>query len=248
MSFKTKESLYTSGEIKREAKAQISDHWMKVILLAIIPVLFSLFFISEVDAELAQMSTGRRLVNLFLQLIHTLILTSVSFTLLDFLRTDQEIRPLEGAFQAFKREYFGKLLLLKVQKYFYTILWTFLFIIPGIVKSYSYSQAELIFKDTVDRTGEVPNPGDCIDQSKKMMQGHKMDLFSLGLSFIGWYFLSIFTLGLLFIWLTPYIEMSQVVFYENLLVKQGLPSEEKKAEPLAGVGQDPDDFRDFDDF
>lgn len=252
MSFITADELYSSRDIKIEAKAQLKGYWRDAMLLALIPVIFSIFFVSEADPNMMQMSLGRTILNASLRLIHTFILTSVSFTFLDFLRNRGRIAPLEGALQAFKQEYFVNLLILKVLKYFYIMLWTFLFIIPGIVKGFSYSQAEKIFKDTVDQTGEIPTAKNCLDQSRALMKGHKMDFFSLSISFIGWYILAFISMGLLFVWLTPYIEMSQVVFYENLLEKNkffrktGVKS--KSSNTYEEVGKNPDDFRDFEDF
>ena len=250
MSFITKENLYTSKDIKIEAKEQLRGQWKEVALLALIPVLFSIFFVSEVDPDMVEISAARSVFNVLMSVIHNFILTGVSFTLLDFLRKKKRISPLEGALQAFKREYFINLFLLKIVKYIYTALWSLLFIIPGIVKSFGYSQAELIFKDTVDQTGEIPSARDCLKQSQVLMYGHRMDLFTLRISFIGWFILSAFTFGLLFIWLTPYIEMSQVVFYENLLNTKDSSSTRLRTESdsLEEVGKDADDFSDFSDF
>ena len=65
----------------------------------------------------------------------------------------------------------------------FTILWAMLFIVPGFVKSYSYSMAMYIKVDNPDYDWRK-----CIDESQRMMQGHKWDLFVLDLSFIGWLF------------------------------------------------------------
>ena len=74
----------------------------------------------------------------------------------------------------------------------YVLLWTLLFIVPGIIKALSYSQALYIMYD---------NPGigpkDALQMSEKMMDGHKMEFFKLNLSFIGWHLLGILTLGIL---------------------------------------------------
>ncbi len=93
----------------------------------------------------------------------------------------------------------------------FTFLWSLLFIVPGIIKSFSYSQAIYII-------AENPNmPAmEAIRQSERMMKGKKMDYFVLGLSFFGWIFLATFTLGLLFIWLEPYMMMTMVNFYSSL--------------------------------
>ena len=58
-----------------------------------------------------------------------------------------------------------------------------------------------------------------IDLSMKMMNGHKMELFLLHLSFIGWGILSILTLGIGYIWLVPYKNASLAEFYEYVKTK-----------------------------
>lgn len=96
----------------------------------------------------------------------------------------------------------------------YVMLWTILLIIPGIIKGYSYAMASYISIDNEELSAE-----ECIQRSIKMMQGHKMQLFLLDLSFFGWVLLSILTLGIGFLWLTPYQESAHIKFYENLKSK-----------------------------
>lgn len=93
----------------------------------------------------------------------------------------------------------------------YTILWMLLLIIPGIVKSYSYSMTSFILKDNPEMKYDA-----AINESMRMMQGHKMKLFLLDLSFIGWFFLSILTLGIGFLFLQPYMSTAHAHFYEDL--------------------------------
>ena len=57
---------------------------------------------------------------------------------------------------------------------------------------------------------------DCIHESRMMMKGYKWKLFCMDLSFIGWAILCLFTLGIGFLWLQPYIEASHAKFYEEL--------------------------------
>lgn len=93
----------------------------------------------------------------------------------------------------------------------FTALWSLLFVVPGIIKAISYSQAPYII-------AENPNmPAmEALRQSEAMMNGKKMDYFVLGLSFIGWILLAIPTLGLITIWLEPYMSMTMVNFYSDL--------------------------------
>jgi uncharacterized membrane protein len=55
-----------------------------------------------------------------------------------------------------------------------------------------------------------------INKSKTMMNGHKLDFFILGLSFIGWIILIPFTFGLLSLWLVPYMQVTYANFYNSL--------------------------------
>ncbi len=93
----------------------------------------------------------------------------------------------------------------------FTFLWSLLFVIPGIIKSFAYSQAMYIVAE---------NPGisstEAIKKSEKMMEGHKMDYFVLVLSFYGWMLLGALTCGLLYIWLLPYMTMTMTNFYNNV--------------------------------
>ena len=83
----------------------------------------------------------------------------------------------------------------------FTFLWSLLFVIPGIVKSFSYSMSGYILAENKGK-GAL----ECISESKRMTNGYKMDLFILSLSFIGWMLLSVLTLGIALIWVIPYIE------------------------------------------
>lgn len=93
----------------------------------------------------------------------------------------------------------------------FIILWSMLFVIPGIVKAYSYSMANYILAE---------NPGigarEAITRSRAMMDGHKMELFVLELSFIGWLLLVGITFGIAAIWVGPYMNAAMANFYNKI--------------------------------
>lgn len=93
----------------------------------------------------------------------------------------------------------------------YTFFWTFLFIIPGIIKSYSYSMVPYILAEDSNIT-----INDAIEESKWLTQGYKADLFFLDLSFILWYIGSLFTFGLLSFYYAPYRQAARTEFYLQL--------------------------------
>ena len=90
----------------------------------------------------------------------------------------------------------------------FIFLWTLLLIIPGIVKALAYSLVPYILVDKPERSAN-----EAINRSKAMMKGHKFDLFYLYLSFIGWIFLAILTLGIGLLWVIPYMQTSMAAFY-----------------------------------
>ena len=93
-------------------------------------------------------------------------------------------------------------------------LCTLLFVIPGIIMGLAYSFAIYLVVDK-DIAGN-----DSLKESREMMKGYKWDYFVFGLSFIGWILLVPFTLGILLIWLVPYINVANALYYEKLKEKK----------------------------
>ena len=90
----------------------------------------------------------------------------------------------------------------------FTGLWTFLFIIPGIVKAYAYSLSMYV----LIRNKDIKII-DAIRESEALMKGKKMQLFLLDLSYVGWYLLSLLTLGILLIWVVPRHQTARTLFF-----------------------------------
>lgn len=93
----------------------------------------------------------------------------------------------------------------------YTFLWMLLFIIPGIIKGYSYAMTPFILADHPELTAR-----EAITRSRELMDGHKFELFVLELSFIGWELLSALTLGIGLLWLLPYMSAARAAFYRQI--------------------------------
>lgn len=91
----------------------------------------------------------------------------------------------------------------------WVFIWSLLFIIPGIIKAFSYALTSYILADCPNVRAQ-----DALKLSKLLMKGYKWKLFVLYLSFIGWDILNILTLGILGIFfVTPYQNASVAVFY-----------------------------------
>jgi len=94
----------------------------------------------------------------------------------------------------------------------FTFLWSLLLIIPGIIKGLAYSQTFMLLKDHPEYS-----IFEAITESRRRMHGYKWKYFLLNLSFIGWGILCLISLGIGFLWLTPYVYASNATFYQNLI-------------------------------
>ncbi len=119
----------------------------------------------------------------------------------------------EGTVQTLFRYFpqWGTMLVAYFLQGLYIVLWTLLFIIPGIIAVYRYAMTSYILAENPEMSA-----GEAISRSKEMMKGNKWRLFCLHLSFIGWSILCIFTLGIGTLWLTPYMEAATAAFYRDI--------------------------------
>lgn len=147
---------------------------------------------------------------------------------------DGETVKIDALFDGFKD--FTRTLVLYLLNTIFVFLWTLLLIVPGIIKSYSYSMSYYILIDNPDLSSDEARK-----KSMEMMKGHKWKLFCLDLSFIGWGILCVLTFGILSFWIQPYQECARVEFYNNLIFEtywpkrkpQSSPSDETEPQPEA---------------
>lgn len=104
---------------------------------------------------------------------------------------------------------YGRVFVTILLQTLYIVLWSLLLVVPGIIKAISYSQTIYILKDNP----ELKFNG-AIERSMAMMEGHKMEAFLLGISFIGWLLLGVLTLGIGMLWVTPYMNTAYAHFYD----------------------------------
>lgn len=93
----------------------------------------------------------------------------------------------------------------------YVFLWSLLLVIPGIIASYSYALVPYLLAEAPDLS-----PKDAMERSRSMMQGNRMRLFCLHLSFIGWSILATLALGIGHLFLRPYTQAAEAAFYRDL--------------------------------
>lgn len=150
--------------------------------------------------------------------VMTFLTIGISFTFLDVIRKGKEAElSFRQSFRLFNGHDFVPVLLINVLTYIFRYLWLLLFIIPGIVKAYSYSQANFIYKDlAATRDTRSMGATSFITESRDLMNGHKERLFWLDVSFLGWYLLGLLTVGIGFLWINPYINATKAAFYDDL--------------------------------
>jgi len=164
--------------------------------------------------------TNFRPLGAFLACLLYLIQPALSFGFISFcVKTNRsqstEYKDLFNGFQ-----FYAKVLLIFLVTTIYIFLWSLLLIIPGIVASYRYRMAYYILLDD-------PRKGvfQCIEESRALMHGSKVDLLTIDLSFIGWFVLDFFVSALILplpfpfpivsVWLSPYLGLTRAAFYED---------------------------------
>lgn len=128
-----------------------------------------------------------------------------------FVRNQQEDSNLKYLGAGFAKNTYLKLALTMFLRNLYIFLWSLLFIIPGIIKSYAYRMVPYILAE---------NPGmkaaEAINLSERMTKGHKADIFVLDLSFIGWVILGLLACFIGVIFVIPYINATNAELYLKL--------------------------------
>lgn len=178
----------------------------------------------------------------FMVLLSVLSFIAIAFTILHFViggavtlgyvkfnlnLVDYKPASFANLFSEFSR--LGQGILMQLLRIVYTVLWSLLFIFPGIYASYGYAMTPYILLENKDMTAN-----EAITKSKELMDGNRWRLFCLEISFIGWSLLAaLFTLGIGFFWLVPYMEASYAAFYREITAEK-YGREEKKDEPYEG--------------
>ena len=179
---------------RETAWAQLTGNWKPAVLVTLVYILI----VGAMEGAEA------------LSLLSIFVLGPLSYgyyvSFLNSKRTGEVVR-IENLFDGFKD--YARVFLTNLLQSIYIVLWTLLLIIPGIIKSIAYSQTFFVLKDNPELKNNA-----AIERSMAMMEGHKMEYFCLTLSFIGWILLSILTLGIGLLWVTPYMSTAMAHFYE----------------------------------
>lgn len=186
----------TRAELKSAAKEQIKGNIGKLLLVMIIIFAIGLVcgfipFVGSIVAFIITPALSLGVYKMYLKL------------------SKKEEISIPDMFSGFNQT--GRALWLNILIAVFTWLWSLLFVIPGIIKSYAYSMSYLILADNPDLTAR-----EALRKSKEMMNGHKWDLFVLYLSFFWWYLLVGITFGIAGIYVGPYVNATVVNFYNSI--------------------------------
>ena len=200
--------MKTNQDYKNAALAALKGNWTQGVLASLVFIGISL---------VANMLTSANPESDLALLVYAAVLICVSMPLsvgllsaYKYLYKVTDVKVVENSFKTGLGNWghhVGGMLLVGV----YTLAWTLLLIVPGIIKSFAYALTPFILIDKPELSAN-----EAIELSMKMMDGHKLDLFILYLSFIGWYLLSILTLCIGMLWVMPYMYTTMAAFYEDV--------------------------------
>lgn len=205
------------AEIKLRAKDSLRGHWpMAIGAMVIMGILAGIIGSIGGGFEAADIAkgddTGAVLWNVLLQIVAVCATAPLSLGIISFFIkiSRNQFVELAEIFSKFKTIWLKSIglslwITLKV------LLWSLLLLIPGIIASLAYSMAYYIMAED-DQVGI----NQAVEISKAMMQGYKMQLFVLQLSFIGWAILCAIPCGLGYLWLMPYMQTTYANFYNKV--------------------------------
>lgn len=198
----------------------LRGHWSQGILLSFIPVLIYWLYTIVFHVH-------NYFGILILSLLGMWLSYGVAYACLAWHRAYQKDQttvyridqPIMAAFKVWTPEYFGTTISILLLTSLFEFLWSLLFIIPGIIKGYAYSQAFLIYYEHV-LAGEHVGALQCITESRQLMKGHKWEYFVYSLSFLGWAILASLSFGIGFFWLVSYETITYAGYFDNLIKNQ----------------------------
>ena len=216
----------TSAEYKEIAREALKGNWRRAIGAMLIAACLGAFFTSLyfISHFMFVMSVAIRifenLPHYFLMLVGIGIVLAVffffaggpaKFGYIDFNLALLDRREAVPSMVLGRFSLIWKGMYMKIALFAYELFFTIVLIIPGIVTVYAYAMVPYILEEKKDYT-----VGKAMRMSRKIMRGHKWELFCLRFSFLGWYILSLATFGLALFYVLPYMNAAEAVFYNEI--------------------------------
>lgn len=192
---------------KEKIKDKLLDIW-KGLLVAMVAVLILSLGLAIVQIILGEESTITRVLSIIVEFISTSISIGLTAYAINFVRKNELYNGVIFDYFGDLVKIIGTMLLMGV----IVALGCVCFIIPGIYLAFSYMLVPYLLVERRDLTIT-----ETLSLSRKMMNGHKLDYFILSISFIGWILLTPFTLGIILIWLYPYMLVANTKFSTDII-------------------------------
>lgn len=192
---------------KEKIKGNIGNIFIGIAIVAAVSLIFS-FATGIIQGIFGPNSFIAFIVSLVVELL--LVPLSIGFYgyILGFVKNDEFNR--DAIFEPYNNTF--KIIGANILMSFLIMLGMLFFVVPGIYLSFSYSLVPYLLVTRKDLSIT-----ETLALSRKMMNGHKLDYFILGLSFIGWVMITPFTFGLLLIWLYPYMMTATTKFAVDVI-------------------------------
>ncbi|MBR5480856.1 MAG: DUF975 family protein [Bacteroidaceae bacterium] len=203
--------IVKESECWKAGKKDLKGRWLEAALLTFVLMLITILVSGIVGGGLDLIYKGLRT---FSSLLLLPLSWGWSMTFLECHRGENDPFNdpfnIKNLFVGYNKD-FSRIFTTLFLQTLYTILWTLLLIVPGIIKSLSYALTPYILKDYPELKNNQP-----IELSMAMMQGYKLELFILQLKYFGLCLLGILTLGIAYFWIAPFYSAAMVNFYEEV--------------------------------
>ena len=133
--------------------------------------------------------------------------------LLKLVRGKKDLVLTEELFAFYKGDKLWEIIKVSIIAELIIFAFTLLLIIPGIIYAIKFAMLSFVLAEQSEKEMKEEK---AYKVSEKMMDGHKWEYFVFQLSFIGWYLLCGLTLGILYIWVVPYVTVANTMWYEEI--------------------------------
>lgn len=206
--------MYTD-ELKKKAYKILKEYWLQAVIVTFVVWLLTDAYTQQNFVEITQHGGQLERFNTA-NLLSLLITGPLSLGVARFYmaiekkKKDLNFYMIFDSFKDFKRTF-----LYHVLSTIFILLWTCLLIVPGIMAAIRYSMSYYLLAENPEMEAM-----EALRKSSELMNGHKWEFFKFCLSFLGWAALCLITMGIGFLVLVPYFQMSKLYFYRSLTSKR----------------------------
>ena len=218
--------MWTRFEVKEKAKAVLRKYYWQAFIVSIVLGLATGGSSGGGGGGSSNWTSSNSLDFAWVPLMILLVLFAIAFAILFrifigyalevgakkfFLESLEDQVNMGRLGYAFKSGHYKNIISTMFIRTVMLIGWFLLLIIPGIIKSYAYRMVPYILSENPDMDARQ-----AIESSEQMTRGHKMEIFILDLSFIGWFILGALLCGIGVLFVMPYYNTAQAVLYTKL--------------------------------